>query len=483
MDAYEAHGRIVPGPVADQLERIARDWLGHHTEGRTVAIVASTNAHVDALNDAVQRVRFTVGDLDPDAAVPIAGGEWAHPGDLVATRRNDRGLCTERGEPVRNRDLWTVVATHADCALTVSHLGGHGTVTLPAEYTRDHVRLGYAATEHGHQGDTVDVAIALVSSATTHRGLYVGVTRGRDENRIHVITNPTDIGEARDVLDAVLAYDRADIPAVTQRRHLAHEVSHPEPIREQEQLVPEWIANYRVQLEQRGDDLTAGLTVRAQRRAEAAGELADLQPALDAARAAWKPYADRINEIEHELATVLRPAMWQANHAARQAGFGHRHGAARRAKIATWRVDDAQARIAAIHADGAHVKEPLDAVEAEARRLAELASPHTGHFGIDQLDRDQLHALDQTAEAIDAWTTWASGRPVPLAELADAVSLLHDVALHAPALPTRAGGIDRTRWLELLDPVTTLLEQRGPPTRDHLGHDLEHAGPDLSIDL
>ncbi len=178
LDAYEAHVRIVAGAFADQLERIARDWLGHHTDGKSVAIVASTNDHVDALNDAIQRVRLTVGDLDPHAAVPIAGGEHAHPGDIVATRRNHRSLCTERGEPVRNRDLWVVV-THPDGALTASHLGGHGTVTLPGDYIRDHVRLGYAATEHGHQSDTVDVAIALVSPATTHRGLYVAVTRAR----------------------------------------------------------------------------------------------------------------------------------------------------------------------------------------------------------------------------------------------------------------------------------------------------------------
>jgi conjugative relaxase-like TrwC/TraI family protein len=484
LDAYEAHGRIVAGTLDDQLDRIARDWLGHHTNGKTVAIVASTNDHVDALNDAIQRLRLTVGDLDPDAAAPIAGGEHAYVGDIVATRRNDRRLCTERDEPVRNRDLWTVVAAHSGGALTVSHLCGHGTVTLPADYTRDHVRLGYAATEHGHQGDTVDVAIALVSSATTHRGLYVGVTRGRDENRIHVITDTADVGEARDVLDAVLAYDRADIPAVSQRRHLAREVSRAEPAREPEQVVPEWLTHFPDQLEQRRDDLTAGLTERAQRRTEAAAELADLQPALDATRAAWQPYAERIEAIEHELRTVLRPAMWQANHDARTAGLGHRHGAARRAKIATWRVDDAQHRIAAIHAEGAHVKEPLDAVEAEERRLAELTSPHTGHFGIDQLDRDQLHALDQTARAIDTWTTWANGRPVPTVELAEAVSLLHDVALHAPPLPTRASEIDRTHWFELLEPVTALLEQRGLlPSRHHLGHHLEHAGPDLSIDI
>ncbi len=151
--------------------------------------------------------------------------------------------------------------------------------------------------------------------------------------------------------------------------------------------------------------------------------------------------------------------------------------------MAPWRVEDAQHRNGAIRADGAQVKEPLDTVEAEARRLAELASPHTGHFGIDQVDRDQLHALDQIVEAVDTWTTWANGRPVPTAELADAVSLLHDVALHASPLPTRAGEIDRTSWFELLERITALLEQRGLPTRDCVGRDLEPAGPDLSIDL
>ena len=76
---------------------------------------------------------------------------------MVATRRNDRRLLTSAGEPVRNRELWTVTATHPDGSLAVSHIDGHGHVTLPADYVREHVRLGYAATEHGYQSDTVTV--------------------------------------------------------------------------------------------------------------------------------------------------------------------------------------------------------------------------------------------------------------------------------------------------------------------------------------
>ncbi|MGI9052106.1 MAG: hypothetical protein ACR2HQ_05565 [Ilumatobacteraceae bacterium] len=106
---------------------------------------------------------------------------------------------------------------------------GHGAVTLPADYAQAHVRLGYAATEHGYQSDTVTTSIELASSATTRRGLYVAATRGRDLNLICVITDSHDVAEARDVLETILAVDRADVPAVTQRRTLAQQAHQPRP--------------------------------------------------------------------------------------------------------------------------------------------------------------------------------------------------------------------------------------------------------------
>ena len=92
-------------------------------------------------------------------------------------------------------------------------------MTLPADYAASHVRLGYAATAHGHQGDTVDVSLTVVTAATTHRSLYVGATRGRHENRLLVVTDEPDAGPRRP--RTVLTNDRADIPAVAQRRNLA----------------------------------------------------------------------------------------------------------------------------------------------------------------------------------------------------------------------------------------------------------------------
>lgn len=95
-------------------------------------------------------------------------------------------------------------------------------MTLPADYVQEHVRLGYAATTFGHQGDTVDVGLAVVTEATSHRGLYVAATRARDENRLLVVTD--DPENVRDILERVLTNDRADIPAVVQRRNLAQQI-------------------------------------------------------------------------------------------------------------------------------------------------------------------------------------------------------------------------------------------------------------------
>lgn len=221
LDAYLDHNRVVAGDVDTHLASIADAWVAHNADGYRLAVTAETNQQVDALNLAIQSRRRVESELDTDRIVPVAGSETVSAGDLIVTRRNDRTLRTDDGEPVRNREQWSVDTVNRDGTLTVSRIQGHGSVTLPTDYVRSHVRLGYAATAHGHQGDTVDVSYTLVSTSTTHRGLYVGATRGRHENHLCAVTEEPDLDEARDVLEQVLTNDRADIPAIVQRRELA----------------------------------------------------------------------------------------------------------------------------------------------------------------------------------------------------------------------------------------------------------------------
>ena len=75
LDAYEAHGRIVAGTLDDHLARMAETWIDHTASGRSLAIVASTNDHVDTINHAIQTARLAAGHLDADVATRIAAGE------------------------------------------------------------------------------------------------------------------------------------------------------------------------------------------------------------------------------------------------------------------------------------------------------------------------------------------------------------------------------------------------------------------------
>jgi len=103
LDAYFAHGRVHAGTFDQVLEQAADAWMKHAGAGRTVAVVAETNEHVDALNQAIQQARRRELHLGHRTA-RIAGSETAFPHDIVVTRRNDRTTRTDRGEPVRNRD-------------------------------------------------------------------------------------------------------------------------------------------------------------------------------------------------------------------------------------------------------------------------------------------------------------------------------------------------------------------------------------------
>jgi hypothetical protein len=140
-------------------------------------------------------------------------------GDSVVTCRNQRGLATGRGW-VKNGDQWTVNAVRNDGAIDVQRTNGTGRATLPADYVREHVELGYATTAHRAQGRTVETAHAFVSATTLREPLYVMATRGRESNRLYVDTlydpdiatshEPPEDLTPTDVLRCVLANSGAD---------------------------------------------------------------------------------------------------------------------------------------------------------------------------------------------------------------------------------------------------------------------------------
>jgi hypothetical protein len=127
-------------------------------------------------------------------------------GDVIATRRNDSNL------GVANRQIWTVQHVGTDGTLTVVEAADarkhRRSVTLPSLYVAEHVHLAYANTGYGVQGVTNTTAHTLLSGSLDAAGLYVGMTRGRNVNVLHIVADSLD--EARDLFIDALERDRAD---------------------------------------------------------------------------------------------------------------------------------------------------------------------------------------------------------------------------------------------------------------------------------
>jgi len=227
LATYATHGRIANGTRDDMLDALYTAWKTDTDRGLHSLMLASDTATVNELNARARSDRVARGEVIEEG-VNVAGAMTAGVNDLVVTRENNRRLSTETGW-IKNGDVWTVSATHADGSITVTRVNRHGTVVLPASYVAENVELAYASTAHRAQGRTVDTAHAFASPTTTREVLYVALTRGSNSNHLYVDTrydpDPstghdglTEIPSALEVLAGVLRHEGADVSATDMIR-------------------------------------------------------------------------------------------------------------------------------------------------------------------------------------------------------------------------------------------------------------------------
>ncbi|UGS27810.1 AAA family ATPase [Microbacterium resistens] len=220
-DAYAAltlelrHGRN-PAAIFDQLNALGLIKLHEcdddiqETITKTAcpekAITAATNDEVRTLNERIRAERVERGEVDDVRTVFGNDGLPIGAGDVIQTRRNESTL------GVANRQTWTVQHVGDDGALsvveTVNGRKQQRTVTLPAEYVTEDTHLAYSVTAYGVQGATVNAAHTMLTDALDAAGVYVGMTRGREMNTLHVVA--ADLDDAKQQFVEALARDRAD---------------------------------------------------------------------------------------------------------------------------------------------------------------------------------------------------------------------------------------------------------------------------------
>ncbi|MCH6470398.1 MobF family relaxase [Sinomonas terrae] len=219
-----------PGRVFDQLQALGLVRL-HAGDGMRVhvadafrddeAITVSSNDDARALNARIREERVNRGLIDDVVTVIGSDGLPIGRGDRVQTRRNDASL------GVANRQTWIVQRTEADGALWV-HEASHEhraeqSVRLPAEYVSEHVHLCYATTAYGVQGSTVARSHTVLTDMTSAAAVYVGMTRGRKENLLHVVAE--SVADAREQFTQAMKRDRADRGLTDATTRAAEEIT------------------------------------------------------------------------------------------------------------------------------------------------------------------------------------------------------------------------------------------------------------------
>jgi hypothetical protein len=214
FDYLHRHGQVrLHDCELDRQQAIAHEVAAARRAGHPPAVVVDTREQAAALNSAIRDRLIAAGLVDDQHTATGRGGQPVGAGDLIATRRNDPHV------DVANREVWTIRRVRGDGSLTVA--GERGGRVLPSGYVRDHVELGYASTAHGAQGGTATTAHLALGEHTSAAAGYVGMTRGRDRNTVHLIA--TDLDDARDQWIDAFSRDRADLgPAHAAGRAAQH---------------------------------------------------------------------------------------------------------------------------------------------------------------------------------------------------------------------------------------------------------------------
>jgi len=404
IDDYRQHGAINAGTFDDHLADIVNAWQWHQAHGTTLAITTTRNDDVHTINNAIQQHRLEHDDLDAQLAVPLSV-DRGYPGDVITTRRNDRRLITSTGDTVRNRDRWTINTIAPGGGLGATSLDGERTVTLPADYITEHVHLGYAATEHGAQGETADASLTIITDATTNRGLYVGATRGRNTNHLLVVAD--DLDHALERLTHVVTNDRADLPATVQRRLLLHDQQQLRPAREPRCEIPDWFDNAYAKaradakrLRRASDEQT---TAGVERRRVAL----EAQAQLPAAEVAHAPFALLVADSKQDVS--MTEGEWRtAQRALERSGLLGRRSAARRVEQAVAALAAAQDQLDQINEQARPTRERVAHLESILDHYRDDESTHETLDGWYDLGGQAIRAEARLA-ALAAWRRWAAG--------------------------------------------------------------------------
>src|SRR5207253_4736698 len=103
---YDQHGRIIGGDPEQIMDAAAAAYVALTAGGTDTLLMAADHALRRELNRRIRDDLITVGIVQPEPAVTIAGGTRASAGDLIICTRHDHRVgAGEPGRTLANGEL------------------------------------------------------------------------------------------------------------------------------------------------------------------------------------------------------------------------------------------------------------------------------------------------------------------------------------------------------------------------------------------
>ena len=154
-------------------------WFDAARTRKTIALVTATHSEAQMVSEEIQARRIADGSVNASCGTFGQAGQAIFVGDVVQTRRNDSAA------DVQNRQSWVVKRVTADHVVLASDKDSTDLRRITHDYASSHLHLAYATTVYGVQGETTD--LSFVGPGVDASGLYVGLTRGKQNNVAAVI--------------------------------------------------------------------------------------------------------------------------------------------------------------------------------------------------------------------------------------------------------------------------------------------------------
>jgi len=218
---YAARGRVYHGHRTRAYDDAVMLWVNDHLDGRDTLLLAASNEEAARLARMARQRLIERRQVSGADEITLADGNQAGTGDLVRARLNTR--IDADGQTLANRDTIRIDGWQDSAygrLAVVSRRTGPGEWSrqflVPAAYLEQSAELDYAGNVHVAQGRTVNTGHLVVSEGMTRDQLYVGMSRGREKNTVHVVTGADDPAQPDRAERA--AYTRAAIQKAHELR-------------------------------------------------------------------------------------------------------------------------------------------------------------------------------------------------------------------------------------------------------------------------